>query len=172
MRGCLWCCIAVLFMGCGVFRNSSRAFVEEELLVNQKTTLKLDEERVEVEGLRIKTQFKDSTGLSYAVEIWPKGSFSFDHEHGFSGEATKVLIHGKADKLLTAESKEERKRFRNASKVVQMENAEKLKKRNTEKVSTSNLSWKWLVLLFFVILCLIVRTRLYRIARGSAQAFF
>jgi hypothetical protein len=37
----------------------------------------------------------DSSDAFSQIEIWPKGSFDFSTEEGFSGQAEKVLIHKK-----------------------------------------------------------------------------
>ncbi|WP_316839124.1 hypothetical protein [Pedobacter gandavensis] len=134
--------------GCSLVRNTKKAFAEEQIVTNKKTTLKLDATKESVEGKRLMAQFRDSSGHSYAVEIWPKGSFSFDNESGFSGEATKVLISGKQDKLISGALKLEGKTLTKELRSVEEKATERLNTQKREKLIQNSPSWKYILALF------------------------
>lgn len=150
MRSCVLLLIVFLLTGCSLVRNTKKAFAEEQIVTNKKTTLKLDATKESIEGKRLMAQFRDSSGHSYAVEIWPKGSFSFDNESGFSGEATKVLISGKQDKLTSRALKLEGKTVTKEFQLLEGQATEKLKILKGEKLIQNSPSWKWMLVLLVV----------------------
>ena len=88
-----------LCSGCSLFRKSSKestAYTSESsfsIASTQQQQLKKD--------LSEKTVVltKDSSGSEITTTIWPRGSFRFSPENGFTGEAEKIqLTHKKSTK--------------------------------------------------------------------------
>lgn len=88
---------------------------------------------------------RDSSDFGYSLQIWPRGTFSYSPEDGFSGEADKVLVTGKGKSgsvstgltnILERDKGKIRQNLKQHTKNVRDE------KQKSKKTSPS---WKWVI---------------------------
>lgn len=102
----LLCFLAGLLLGqaCSPLRNleknrsSSRSASDGSIHVDQVSVSKAQDA-----SLRLVSS-SDSLDTQYSIQIWPKGTFSFDPVKGYRGEAEKMEILGRHRQRKTSES--------------------------------------------------------------------
>lgn len=145
MKNIWFLLLSVAVAGCGLFKNIR---TETRYSRQQSTTdsgLNLAEEKNWLSKSGTITLKKDSDHLDYAIQLWPKGRFTFSPTDGFSGEAVKILIAG-SDKKGSQESTlsnnvELDKGKITASAIQQVKQVEDDK----SKMKVSDASWKWMI---------------------------
>lgn len=159
-----WLLLMTLFCRCNLFKNVSTDISKYHQSSIQKTDLQLQKDKEWMSKSGNVTFYKDTGNSSYAIQIWPKGMFSFSPEKGFSGTADKVVIEGQvlsgsASSDLST-SKEQSK-----SKVkVAISQEDRRSADNKEKLKQSSPSWKWVIagLVSMVGICCYIYWRLHR----------
>ena len=98
---------------------------------------------------------RDSAGIEFLVEIWPRGPFNFSPYKGFEGTAQKIIYFGKAAERSTTLLQEQLKSgHRDSSGIVASVKQEvKLEKKLENSKVERSVSWKWV--LFFGVLLLV-----------------
>lgn len=135
--------LLILISGCGMMKNTSSNSQKTNQLSSIGTTLQLQQQQDLSHVSRKLILKKDSGSLEYAVEIWPKGDVFFSSQRGFSGQAEKIIVTGKANKRITAallSSAEEHDKSKRAATVNQKYET---KKNQSSQSKTSSPAWKW-----------------------------
>jgi len=130
---------------CGLMKHTATTSDSSDQLSTVDTELQMSESRNWSEKSAQLYLKKDTGNLEYTVQIWPRGSFSFSHKDGFTGEAYQVTLKGtdRSSSLSAAEN------FAQVSDRGRVENSFSTNKKNISKtqvkVEKSALSWKWVL---------------------------
>lgn len=143
--------VALCLSNCGLLRNSSKSSNEVLYKKLGQSDLKYIKQKEVSEELNVVANFKDSLIQDYEIQIWPKGNFSFSKDLRFVGEAEKVQIKGRANRL-----KEHNKTFNNQLKINTkqvLEDQHNRKEVLTQKESSKQTrpSWKWIAIFSILI---------------------
>jgi hypothetical protein len=139
--------VIYLFQGCGLVRNANREVkqgVSKERTNTMLTQVGSLVSSRKSEGLILR---KDSADKVYTIQFWPKGRFSFSTEHGFVGEADKVIVNAytKEGSVTSAQKHSEEASSAQWKDVLkQTQDKKDLEKQHIVKTSVS---WKWILIL-------------------------
>ena len=134
-----------MLFGCGLLTNTTTTKQENKQLLKQNTAGKLLKQNDWLKEADSFTWYKDSANSNYAVQLWPKGAFTFSPDNGFAGEASRILITGN---VLQTSNNTQLAHLREADKgKLQAE----LKTSNEQRSDLNNsntkrsVSWKWII---------------------------
>lgn len=85
--------------GCGLLKDTSKSVDADHVSLEEQMALKLSVDAVQGQKASVLTLYSDSANEDYSVQFWPKGHFTFSAANGFEGEAEKVLISGKTQRV-------------------------------------------------------------------------
>lgn len=122
-------------------------FKEEGFLVDLKARSKEHSKEESREELHLNTEFIDTLGHHYSVEIWPKGNFSFSSDSGFFGAANKVLMKGDMNRRTTGNTVTNLQKTNKKWQAREAQESEKLNAKNTKKAIQNSPSWNLTVVL-------------------------
>lgn len=139
---------------CGLLRNSSKYTSEtEDKSLDHFDARFLKEKEIQTE-LSITSHFKDSTNQDYEIQIWPKGTFSFSKDKGFTGQAEQIWIKGKSGRLMNG-GITSRKLEQSKESLLLANQQSKLKVTGKKELSKQT-SPSWKVILISALLILVV----------------
>ena len=134
--------------GCGTVKRSNEKAVNEQkaklqLITKEKVQLSSDE------SLHSFLMERDSLGIEFMVEIWPRGPFNYSPYKGFEGTAQKIIYYGKADQVSSALHKEDVQ----VQKELNIDLKSELKQETAQKQVHSvkdverkaGAGWKWML---------------------------
>lgn len=158
--------IILLFMlfGCGLLTNTTTTKRENKQLLKQNTTGKLLKQNDWLKEADSFTWYRDSANGNYAVQLWPKGVFTFSPDNGFSGEASSILITGN---VLQTSNNAQLTHLREADKgklrAELKTSDEQRNDLNNSSVKRSS-SWKWIIsaCVLVILLWLILYFKFYK----------
>lgn len=131
------------FPGCALLNNTTKTLSTGGTAKEKNTSLKVTENASAESRLHSITFIKDSAGIDFRLEIWPKGNFTYSIGNGFSGTAEKVVLSAKG--LQTRVALQQQIQSQHAevlkTKDLQQKEVQKSNTRVLEKVSS--VSWKW-----------------------------
>ena len=135
----------VILPGCSLFKNTRTETTHSRQQLTTVSSLNLAEEKNWQSKSGTITLKKDSNHLDYAIQLWPKGRFTFSPTDGFSGEAVKILIAAndkKGSQVSTLSNNFELDKGKITASVNQ-----EVKQVADEKVKmkASAASWKWVI---------------------------
>lgn len=151
--------LAVFHSSCGLLKNT-KSNVE---VVRQESEYKSETKLVNYKEWSRTTGslnfYSDSSLQTYAVRLWPKGSFTFSADHGFSGEADSVIILGSlkggstSAAILNIKEQDKGKVEINAAQTGKQSTDQK------SKVKEQETSWIWVIgilALVYLLLCMVL----------------
>lgn len=164
MKGAIYMILLLLVCSCSVFKNTRSATDHNQLQVTQKEDAKLQVQKNWIRDTGSFTFYTDSANRNYAVQLWPKGAFTYSPDKGFTGEAEKVLIAGQSYEL--------QKGGRQASSYESDQgilHAQSSKKNDVEtdhlqKIKETTVSWK-LILTGVIVITAFLSYFLYKHSR-------
>lgn len=97
--------ILIFITACSLFKEKS--FYRADSLLNTNLKREVKTNRTDhSKGIRIYVS-SDSTDRNYFTEIFPKGSFNYSPEMGFSGEAERIVLKGRVkERIVVRDSAE------------------------------------------------------------------
>ncbi|SEA51790.1 hypothetical protein [Pedobacter hartonius] len=137
--------LVILSSGCSLFKNTSTAIENSHQLSSTEKELKVIQQKDWLSKSEGVAFYQDTGSRNYAIQIWPKGNFTFSPGAGFSGEAEKILVEGNIKKATLAAGMyniEQQDKGKAESRV-----SEKKKQISDEhlKSKRSLPSWKWML---------------------------
>ena len=144
-----------LFLGCNLLKHTTSDLYKSHELEETDTRLSTTAQKENISMAGSVSFHQDSSDIDYSIQIWPKGMFSFSAEKGFSGEAEKVMVTGKAKS--GSVSSVSSSSFHQDKVKIQQQLSQQRKKVSDLKTKSkkSKPSWKWLVasMAFITALC-------------------
>lgn len=140
LTGCL-----LMMANCNLFKNTVTDLRKSHELTTAITQVKTAEHKDWLSRSGSVSFQQDSSDTDYSIQIWPKGTFSFSAEKGFSGEADKVLVTGRVK--TGSSSTDKRSSIVQYKGKVRQTRTEDNKKVVDQKLKTkrSSPSWKWVI---------------------------
>lgn len=135
----------VLMTNCNLFKNTATDLQKSHALSTSVTQFKSTEQKDYLSTSGSVSFHQDSSDNGYSIQIWPRGMFTYSPGKGFSGEADKVLVTGKAKSgsVSTGSSNSlqiDRGKIQRSLNVNEMSvSDQKLKTKRTSP------SWKWMI---------------------------
>jgi hypothetical protein len=157
VAGCI-----LLISNCSLFKNSASDLRKSHEVSTAVTEVKSLEQK---DWLRRSDGFfhhQDSSNSDFAIQIRPKGTFSFSPDKGFSGEAESILLTGKASTGSVSSDWNTTLQQDKGSTEKQMTLKKKGVSDQKIKLKKSAPSWKWMIaaLAFMGVLCFFLYTKL------------
>ncbi|MBB6502807.1 hypothetical protein [Pedobacter cryoconitis] len=91
--------------------------------------------------------YRDSMRRDYAVQLWPKGAFTYSPEKGFSGGADSILFMGGSTELLTYSGKTTAQELDKGRIEEKSKQSKQDISQQQTKEKQSLVSWKWITLI-------------------------
>lgn len=135
----------ILIYGCSLFKNAKKTTEDLSMVSQSDTMLKTFEEKDWTKYVNGNFLYQDSVKTGYSIVIWPKGSFSFSADLGFSGEAEKVLISGTEASFGTSATALELKEQDKGKLETTASQTEKATTDLKTATVVSTVSWKWVL---------------------------
>lgn len=151
--------MTVMYSSCNLFKNTKSNVESVSLESEYKVESSLIDSRDWMRTTRSINLYSDSSLQTYAVTLWPIGSFSFSADQGFSGEADSVVILGSlkggSTSALTLNTIEQDK-----GKVeVEATTTSKQQLNQKSKVKEQKASWIWvagILALVYLLFCMLL----------------
>lgn len=133
---------ACLLFSCNVRKEKLKTKNEIQNFNTQQTERQLTVQKA--------TATKDSTNEVFQVVIHPRGTFKFDVNKGFEGEALNLTIRGQKDRLSQSHSSSTKQETQQSfnTQLHQAKNESTI----YNKVVKHNFNWWWLICIFPVFL--------------------
>jgi hypothetical protein len=149
IRGAVLILLCLLIQGCalmtGLKKEQQTAKLSSETELELHAVNNLKENRL----LLNLVDRKDSIVTSAQLEIWPKGTFSFSPEHGFVGEAERLVWHGQAR---AETSHHQRLTLTSALEKAEVLDVDLIQHQKVQaQVKTSRSSWQGLLLILLLV---------------------
>lgn len=159
-----WLLLMTLFCRCNLFKNVNTDIRKSHHSSMQKTDLQLYGNKEWLSRSDNVTFYRDTGNSSYAIQIWPRGIFSFSPEKGFSGTADKVMIEGQVLSGSASSDLSTSKEETSSEVKVAISHEDKQLADSKEKFKQSSPSWKWVIagLVSIGFLCWYIYWRLHR----------
>jgi hypothetical protein len=152
----------LLITNCNLFKNTATDLRKSHELSTAITQVRSEEQKDWLSRSGSVSFHQDSSNQDYAIRIWPRGVFTFSPEKGFTGEADRVLVTGKA-KTGSSSSETTTALQQDKGKIQQELN---LKKKDVSeqklKLKKSVPSWKLVIagVAFMGVLCCFIYTKI------------
>ena len=151
--------LTALCSACGFFKNtkSNVNVARQESEYEAKTSIVDNKDWLKTtESLNL---YSDSSLQTYAVRLWPKGSFTFSTDQGFSGEADSVVILGSFKGGSTAAAVSNIKEQDKGKIEIGKASSGKKSANQKSKVKQQETSWIWVIgilALVYLLFCLLL----------------
>lgn len=132
----------LIITGCGSLKKS-------KLLSNQEILAAKNQKFVHTYMHQSSNKLNDSASQYITIELQPKGTFKLDWSKGFEGEAEKLKITGKHERVLQANGQISTKQKTMLSATQLQQQKLQLKQVNTNRKAIIN---SWLLTLFPILL--------------------
>lgn len=137
--------IVLVFYSCNLFKNTHSSGQDLHQQLSSVADANFHEDKNWLNKSNAITWQRDTGNKSYTVQLWPKGSFTFSPEYGFSGEAEKVLLTGNAETGSSYVNQRSHQMSDKGKIDVQSHQKGKMITDEREITKTSSPSWKWVV---------------------------
>ena len=151
--------LAVFYSSCGLLKNT-KSNVER---LRQESEYKSETKLVNYKDWSRTTGslnlYSDSSLQTYAVRLWPKGSFTFSADQGFSGEADSVVILRSLKGGSTAAAVLNIKEQDKGKVEIKAASTGKQSTDQKSKVKQQEASWIWVIgilTLVYLLFCLLL----------------
>lgn len=145
--------LVLSFYGCSLLKNKSKTTFKNQQRLKEKMELITQEQKNWLKDSGSFSFYKDSANRNYAVQLWPKGVFTYSPEKGFSGEADSVLIKGNSQGILSGVQSTNVHEQDIGKLEASLSRKNKLLTDQESKTTETTLSWKWLLaMVVFIIL--------------------
>jgi len=135
----------ILMIGCGLFKNTVTDLQQSHEQTTSGTKVQSLAQRDWLSRSGSVSFYRDSSNLDYFIQIWPRGRFSFSAGEGFSGEADKIQVTGKA-KAGSVSSERHSSLQQDKGKLQKEHISEKKSVADQKlKIKKSAVSWKWVI---------------------------
>jgi len=151
-----WVFIILLCLpgGCSMLKNTSSATNRDQLKRTESEENKLQLNSHTLSDTDSFTFYNDSASRNYEVRLWPKGSFTYSPENGFTGEADRISISGhSADLKKGGEQKRAQKAEQSALDVHTIKQ-QKVNEEHVQKIKETSISWKWVVVITILLVAI------------------
>lgn len=137
-------CTAAL-ESCNLFKTAGQTSAAMTSTAAQQTAISLEEEKNRYVAMASKFSSQDSSRNNYHITIWPRGSFNFSPEGGFTGEAEKVRVSGHAQAFGTAATALETTELDKGKMTATLKEQQKVSAATKEKKVVSSAWWIWAI---------------------------
>ena len=163
------CFLVGLLLGqaCSPLRNLEKNRLSSKTVSDSSLHADLMVNSEEKENSLYRVRSQDSLDEAYRIQIWPKGAFSYDPLHGFSGEAEKIQVHGRQMARRIRESADYRNSSRNAQVNTSLDVEQHSRFIEKQHSLKKAVSWKTVLGYLLVVFCLIASFLLFRGIRNK-----
>ncbi len=154
------CLLLMIICSCSLFKHTRTDTKQSRQLSTREKNLQSLEKKDWLSKSGSVNFYKDTGNVSYAIRIWPKGTFSFSPGNGFSGEADQVMIEGNSTGSSVLAGSTITKQQNKGILKTTLSQSEKQVADEKEKLKESLPSWKLVVA--GLVLVLLLSSVLYK----------
>lgn len=145
---------------CGLMKKTEKTTEYSSAMLDSSShTKSISSQENNTNSLRMVFK-KEDVQLAYQVQLWPKGKFTFSAEHGFEGEAERIVISGEAQQntnLAELSTMQLQNKEQQQSEKQERKTQKEIEKKEIKSISTD---FRWVI--GGVVLLILVGIWLYR----------